>query len=140
MPAFASAAKEKGLTSIHFLPYQPRERLAESLSAVDVHLVSLRPELEGLVVPSKFYGIAAAGRPTLNIGDRDGEIARIVKCDGAGVTVPVGDVQGFASAILTLWTNAAQRRAMGQSARAAFEARHDVRHAIARWQTVLGMR
>ena len=42
-----------------FKPYQPRERLAESLSAADVHIVSLRPELEGLIVPSKIYGIAA---------------------------------------------------------------------------------
>lgn len=140
MPAFASAVKEKGLRSIRFLPYQPREKLAESLSAVDVHLVSLRPELEGLVVPSKLYGISAAGRPTLNIGDSDGEVARIVERDGAGVTVPVGDVQGFASAILALWTNAAQRRAMGQSARVAFEAKHDVSHAVARWQAVLDLR
>lgn len=140
MPAFAAAVKEKGLSSVHFLPYQPRERLAESLSAVDVHLVSLRPELEGLVVPSKFYGIAAAGRPTLNVGDGDGEIARIVRRDNAGVTVSLGDVQGFAASILSLWTNSAQRRAMGSSARAAFEAKHDVRHAVARWQTVLGVR
>jgi hypothetical protein len=41
-------------TFIRFEPYQPRERLAESLSAFDAHLVSLRPELEGLIVPSKF--------------------------------------------------------------------------------------
>ena len=42
-------------------PYQPRDLLAETLGAADVHLVSLNPKLEGLIVPSKFYGIAAAG-------------------------------------------------------------------------------
>src|SRR5262245_8867122 len=67
--------ERRGLTSVQFKPYQPRALLAQSLSVADVHLVSLRPELEGLIVPSKFYGICAAGRPTLFIGDGD-EIGR----------------------------------------------------------------
>ena len=46
-------------------PYQPKERLGETLSVGDVHLMSLDPALEGLIVPSKFYGIAAAGRPKI---------------------------------------------------------------------------
>ena len=66
----ASGWRRCDSTSVRFEPYQPRERLAESLSVADVHLVSLRPELEGLIVPSKFYGIAAAGRPAIFIGDR----------------------------------------------------------------------
>jgi hypothetical protein len=47
-------------------------------SVADVHLVSLNPKVEGLIVPTKFYGIAAAGRPTLFIGAPDGEIGRII--------------------------------------------------------------
>ena len=54
---------EQGLKSVDFRPYQPRERLAESLSCADVHLVKLRPEMEGLIVPGKVYGILAVGRP-----------------------------------------------------------------------------
>ena len=75
---FAVQTARRHLTSVVFKPYQSRELLSQSLSAADVHLVSLRPELEGLIVPSKFYGITAVGRPTLFIGDRDGEIARLL--------------------------------------------------------------
>ena len=57
------------------MSYQPYDRLAESLRASDVHLVTLLKRLEGLMVPSKFYAIVAAGRPVLFVGDQDGEIA-----------------------------------------------------------------
>ena len=69
-------------------PYQPKERLGETLGIGDVHLVSLDPAMEGLIVPSKFYGIAAAGRPTIFIGAEDGEIARLLEANGCGFTVP----------------------------------------------------
>jgi len=57
-----------GLTDVSFRPYQPLDRLALSLSVPDLHLVSLKPELEGLIVPSKFYSVLAAGRPVLFVG------------------------------------------------------------------------
>jgi hypothetical protein len=62
------------------------------LGVGDVHLVSLDPALGGLIVPSKFYGIAAAGRPTIFIGDEHGEIARLLEATGCGFTVPSGDL------------------------------------------------
>ena len=61
-------ALKRGLSNFRLRPYQPKERLGETLAVADVHLVSLNPNLEGLIVPSKFYGIAAAGRPTIFIG------------------------------------------------------------------------
>lgn len=102
--------EQRGLRSVQFRPYQPRERLAQSLSAADVHLVSLRPEIEGFVVPSKYYGIAAAGRPAIFVGDGDGEIARILKRAGAGLTVAEGDGEGLAAAILALADDRARLR------------------------------
>ena len=60
-------------------PYQPKERLGETTSIGEVHLVSLNPKLEGLIVPSKFYGIAAAGRPTIFVGSPRGEMARTLR-------------------------------------------------------------
>lgn len=58
--AFQTEVERRGLSDIVFKPYQPRLDLDKSLSAADVHLVSLKPDLEGLIVPSKFYGICAA--------------------------------------------------------------------------------
>lgn len=125
------------LGSVRFKPYQPRERLAESLSAADVHLVSLRPELEGLIVPSKFYGVAAAGRPTVFIGDEDGEIARLIAQHKCGQTVAAGDGRALARTVLDLAGNPDLCRWMGQRARQAFDADLDKPLALARWERLL---
>jgi glycosyltransferase involved in cell wall biosynthesis len=68
-----------GLTSFRFVPYRPRVALADALAAADVHLACLLPNLEGLIAPSKIYGILAAGRPAVFIGDPDGEVAGVLR-------------------------------------------------------------
>ncbi len=55
----AQAVKRRGLTSFRFIDYQDRSVLKFSLGVPDVHWLSLKPEVEGLIVPSKFYGMAA---------------------------------------------------------------------------------
>lgn len=127
----------RGFASVHFQPYQPRDQLAESLSVPDVHLISLRSELEGLIVPSKYYGVAAAGRPAIFIGDPDGEIGRILTETRTGLVVAEGDGDGLARAIRELAEDRAQAEEMGQRARALFEARYDVKFAVEAWEEVL---
>jgi hypothetical protein len=75
------------LRNIHFLTYQPLETLSDAMAAADLHLVSLRPALEGQIVPSKFYGIAAAERPVVFIGDPDGELAQLISESDCGFVV-----------------------------------------------------
>src|SRR5262249_41317118 len=84
----ASRVKAQELGDVfRFLPYQRDEDLKYSLSVPDVHWISLRPELEGLIVPSKIYGIAAAGRPIIAVTARSGEIASLVRAYDCGVVV-----------------------------------------------------
>ena len=128
---------KRGITNVRLLPYQPRERLAETICAADVHLVSLNPKLEGLIVPSKFYGIAAAGRPTLFIGAPDGEIARLVEEFGCGFTVTPGDGKGLADRILQLAQDPPYCATMGARARSAFEEHWNKSHAVGKWEEVL---
>lgn len=135
--AMQQQAEERGLASLVFKPYQPAERLAESLSAADVHLVSLRPELEGLIVPSKFYGIAAAGRATIFIGDADGEIARALRRSGAGLTVAQGDGKALADAATTLASAQARCTGMGANARRALDTEYDKARAVETWHRLL---
>jgi glycosyltransferase involved in cell wall biosynthesis len=135
--ALRAEATRRGLTSVRFKPYQPQARLAESLSAADVHLVSLRAELEGLIVPSKFYGIAAAGRPAIFVGDPDGEIARLVSHYQCGRTVTMGDGAGLARTVVELATTPEVCRRMGQRAREALDGELDRPIALARWETLL---
>lgn len=130
------AAKKRGLTNILFKPYQPRERLGLSLSVPDVHLISLQPALEGLIVPSKFYGIAAAGRPTLFVGDIDGEIPMILRQTGSGYTISVGDSNGLANHIVEM-SQGTIAASMGAKARIAFEKYFEQHRAFAAWENLL---
>lgn len=129
--------KVRGLDNIIFKPYQPRERLRYSLSLPDVHMISLTPEMEGLIVPSKFYGVCAAGRPTLFVGDPEGEVGRIVTRDDIGKAVEVNDAEALARAILALRDNQAQCEVMGAKAREIFEKYYDKRVAMRKWKQVL---
>lgn len=127
----------RGLCSVRFQPYQPRERLAESLSVADAHLVSLRPSLEGLIVPSKLYGVLAAGRPAIFIGDEHGEVGRVLLHGECGATVAVGDGASLAALIADWERDRSKPTDMGRRARALFDATYDKRFAIARWERLV---
>ena len=129
----AGAAAARGLGNVLFQPLQPAARLAETLAAIDLHLVSLRPELEGLIVPSKIYGIAAAGRPGLFVGDPDGEVARLLLRHRCGMAVRIGDVRGLVDALVMLRGDPALRAALGANARTAFLREFDRPVAAATW-------
>lgn len=126
------------LGNIRFEAHQPREALAESLGVPDVHVCVLRPEFEALVHPSKLYGILAAGRPTLFVGDVGGEAANILSRTGAGLSFRTEDVAGLRAAIEMLQKDSATRRAMGEAARRAFDAHYSMKHALDRWEDILG--
>src|SRR5213075_2187205 len=125
------------LPNIRIEPYAPRERLRESLSAADAHLVTLLPQIEGLVVPSKFYGILAVGRPVLYVGARDGELARLVREHDCGIAVESGDADGLADAIRALASDRERARAMGRRGRALYQKRFAPEIAFAAWEEVL---
>jgi colanic acid biosynthesis glycosyl transferase WcaI len=72
------------LENVRFLPFQPKEKLIFSLAAADLHLASMRQELCGLVVPSKVYGVLAAGRPCVFLGPKESEAAQLILQHGCG--------------------------------------------------------
>lgn len=123
--------------NVEFRPYAPRERLSESLSDADLHVVTLQPALEGLIVPSKFYGVLAVGRPVLYVGAEDGEVGRIIGENGCGVVVAPGDSGALIDAIRTLASDRERRLEMGVRARALYERRFDAPLALSHWETIL---
>ncbi|MGO9988380.1 MAG: glycosyltransferase family 4 protein [Steroidobacteraceae bacterium] len=137
MAMLEEAVASRALHNFRFLAYQPRDSLADSLAASDVHLVSLRPQLEGLVVPSKFYGILAAGRPVIFIGDPDGELARIIGGAGIGATVEIGDASGLAQRLVELSLDPPGRGTIGASAYGFYRAHYTVQRALDRWTEIL---
>lgn len=129
--------RRKGLSNVQFRPYQERAGLSFSLGVGDVHLVSQRPEVEGYVFPSKLYGILAAGRPVVFVGDPQGEISLLVEREGLGVAVRQGDAAGLAEQLLHLAGDAPLREAMGTRARALLCERYDKRIAFKAWLELL---
>lgn len=100
-----------------FRPYQPLGRLAESLSVPDVHWISLLPQLEGLIVPSKLYGALAAGRPVVFVGDPQGEVARLLAEGECGASFAPGDATGVAGYLAHLAGDPSLCAQLGRKAR-----------------------
>jgi len=118
-PKLEALAADLGLENVQFLPYQPMERLAETLSAADVAVVCLESGHTGISVPSKAYGVIASGTPIVGILDPDGEIGQMVKETGCGVLVdPVAEE--IAAVIRDLMADPVKRSAMSAAARQTF--------------------
>jgi glycosyltransferase involved in cell wall biosynthesis len=108
---------ELGLDCVRFAPPCPLAELSQSMAQASVHVVSQRPGTEGLIVPSKIYGILASGRPALYIGPGDTEVARIIRDSECGILVEAGDVKGVTAALEKLRSDRQQLVRMADRAR-----------------------
>jgi glycosyltransferase involved in cell wall biosynthesis len=91
-----------GDENVRFAGFAPEAALGKRLAAADIHLVSLRPEWTGLVVPSKFFGSLAAGRPVLFAGSRDAAIARWIVEHHVGWILDAGSLGDIAGRLQEL--------------------------------------
>lgn len=123
--------------AVRFLDYQPRETLSESLSAAHLHYVGLGRGLSGYVVPSRLYGILAAGRPVLAAADEDSETAAVVRSVGCGMVVPPSRPELVAAAIRAAYDGRRDLEAMGGRGRAYVETEADRSIAIDRYRSLL---
>jgi colanic acid biosynthesis glycosyl transferase WcaI len=122
---------------IMFLPYQPRELLTQSLGSAHVHYVGLAKGLSGFVVPSRLYGILAAGRPVIVAADTDSETARLVSEAGCGVVVPPDRPDLIAAAIRDAHDGRFDLDEMGRRGREYVEREADRPVALARYRTLV---
>jgi glycosyltransferase involved in cell wall biosynthesis len=128
----------EGLTNIRFLDYFPRAHLHVSLSMADVHLISMRPEMTGIVAPGKLYGVMAAGRPALFIGPDHCESADTIRLAGCGLTIAPGDVDALVAALTLLADDPTLARRMGERGRSAFLAGYERKLCCERWHELIG--
>jgi glycosyltransferase involved in cell wall biosynthesis len=126
------------LTNITWRNFLPREQLPESLVNCDAALISFRSGLEGTAVPSKLYGILASGRPVIAQVPAASEVAYTVDEERCGVVVPPGDAAALASAIKVLAADPDATRAMGERARAAYDAKYSIEHAANAYAAMWG--
>ncbi len=132
-------AKERdGLTNIRLLDYFPRAQLHASLSLADVHLISMRPEMTGIVVPGKLYGVMAASRPAIFVGPEHCETADTIRHAGCGFTMTPGDAGSLISALSMLAGDPSVARRMGERARTAFLTTHERKLCCHQWFELIG--
>ena len=132
-----SAISTKEPSNALFLPFQPSEKLGEVLTGCHVSLVSLREGLEGMAVPSKIYGILAAGVPVIALVPEKSEIAYIVREENCGFVINPSDTQGLNNAILELKDNQQLRKTMGLNGRKAFEQKYTTRIIAEKYKSLI---
>jgi glycosyltransferase involved in cell wall biosynthesis len=133
----SALAKRLEADSVRFLAYQPREVLPESLSSADIHYVGLARGLSGFVVPSRLYGIIAAGRPVVAAADDDSETAHLVRDVGCGIVVPPDRPDLLAAALRETHAGIHDLDEMGRRGRAYVEREADRPVALARYRELI---
>lgn len=96
----AHQRSERGLNNIRLLPWQPPDRLRELMESGDVHLVSMKEDAAGFLVPSKLYAALAVARPCIMIGPAQSETAKVINDFHLGKVIPHGHARELAAAIL----------------------------------------
>jgi len=117
--ALEAEARACGLANVRFLPFQPRSGLRDAFAAADVFVVSLRAGLAGAVVPSKLYGILAAGRPYVAAVEEASEVAVLTRKRDTGLLAAPGDPRDLADRIRALHRDRALGARLGANGRQA---------------------
>ncbi|HEY6169992.1 MAG TPA: glycosyltransferase family 4 protein [Verrucomicrobiae bacterium] len=125
------------LDNVRLLPPRPRAQLADSLGAADVHLISMREGLSGLVVPSKIYAVFAAGRAAIFLGPQDSEAAQLILRHRCGSVLPAASGEALAECVLKWSANREELRIAGERAAHATMAGLGLSAAVCEFERVL---
>jgi glycosyltransferase involved in cell wall biosynthesis len=132
-----AALARDGLSNVRLLDYVPRSQLHVSLAMADAHLISMRPEMTGIVVPGKLYGAMASGRPAIFVGPEHCESADTIRQAGCGFTIASGETETLVSAIQLVARDPSLARRMGERGRSAFLARFEQRLCCHKWARLI---
>jgi glycosyltransferase involved in cell wall biosynthesis len=104
-------------SNVRFLPFRPAAEIPYVMAAGDVHIVTVKRGLEGVVVPSKLFSILAAGRPVLVVAPEQCDTVRIVRANQCGLAADPDDPAAVAAALRKLRSDPALLEGMGRRAR-----------------------
>lgn len=131
--------QERGIKNVEFRPYCSRRELNASLAEGHVGLVTQAAQTSGSVVPSKTYGIMAAGRPLLYIGPPDTTPAQNIGRYGCGWRIDPGDIDGLVHLLTRLEADRRTVYNAGRRSREAFEQHYDLPIGVQRITNILGL-
>jgi colanic acid biosynthesis glycosyl transferase WcaI len=112
-------AATSGSANVRFLPFFPASKIPSVLDAADAHIVTLKRGLEGVVVPSKMYGILAAGKPIVAIAPKQADAVSLGARQGFSVSADPDKPGELAAAVRALAADANKMKLMSAAARAA---------------------
>jgi colanic acid biosynthesis glycosyl transferase WcaI len=112
-------AASVGSKNVRFLPFFPASKIASVLAAGDAHVVTIKRGLEGVVVPSKLYGIIAAGKPVVAVAPKQTDAAALGARYGFGVAADPDNPADLVAVVRSLLADPARLAAMGVAARVA---------------------
>jgi colanic acid biosynthesis glycosyl transferase WcaI len=112
-------AAAAGSGNIRFLDFFPASKIPSVLAAADAHVLTVKRGLEGVVVPSKMYGILAAGKPIVAVAPKETDAVSIGIQRGFAIAADPDRPAEVVSAVRGLAANPAKLKAMGEAARAA---------------------
>ncbi len=119
----AEQIEHRGLSNCSLHPYQPFEKIGDSLNACDAALVTIARGIEGNSFPSKLYSSLATGKPIIALSEPRSELRELIEEHGVGMWFEVGDAEGLARGLRHLRDNPADVERMGRAARDLFEKR-----------------
>ena len=108
-----------GVSNVRFLPFFPSSKIPSVLAAPDAHLITVKRGLEGVVVPSKMYGILAAGKPIVAVAPRETDAVALGERSGFSVGADPDRPGDVATAVRQLAADPTKIERMAQAARAA---------------------
>jgi colanic acid biosynthesis glycosyl transferase WcaI len=112
-------AAAANIPNVRFLPFFPANKISSVLAAADAHIITVKRGLEGVVVPSKMYGILAAGKPIVAVAPRECDVVSLGESKGFSISADPGDPAAFARLVRQLSQNPAKLNEMAKSALAA---------------------
>ena len=125
-----SAIKTLHLSNCRLYDYFPKESYGAALSSADLGIVSLLESQVGLSVPSKSFGLMAAGIPILGVLPDQSEIALIIKEEQCGYLVKPKDIPGLKSAILYAKNHSDETKTLGENGLIAIKKKYSLHQAI----------
>jgi putative colanic acid biosynthesis glycosyltransferase WcaI len=109
-------AEAAAIPNVRFLPFFPGSKIPSVLAAADAHIITVKRGLEGVVVPSKLYGILAAGKPIVAVAPRECDAVSLGEKAGFAISADPDDAGEFAAVVGEIFRDARKLRAMGEAA------------------------
>jgi len=115
----AVEATAAGADNIRFLDYFPSAKIPSVLAAADAHIVTIKHGLEGVVVPSKVYGILAAGKPIVAVAPKESDVVSLGLKQGFAVAADPDRPAELVSVVRAVMADVKKLKAMSDAAKAA---------------------